>query len=120
MESNYHELKRTDNQLIVITHLSQLLTCFTGFGGLIAQLILWATQKDRVEAMDTHGKAIINFQLSIIIYSILSIPLILVFGLGILLLILIGIMAFVLPIINAIKASNGELPSYPLSLNFIK
>ncbi|WP_317042901.1 hypothetical protein [Maribacter ulvicola] len=24
-----------------------------------------------------------------------------------------------MPIINAIKASNGELPSYPLSLNFI-
>ncbi|WP_417238929.1 hypothetical protein [Bizionia sp.] len=24
-----------------------------------------------------------------------------------------------MPIINAIKASNGELPSYPLSLSFI-
>ena len=119
MESNYQSLKRTDNQLLVITHLSQLLTCITGFGGLIAPLILWATQKDKVEDMDVHGKAILNFQLSIIIYSILSIPLILVFGLGILTLILIGIMAFVMPIINAIKASNGELPSYPLSFNFV-
>ncbi len=119
MESNYHELKRTDNQLLVITHLSQLLTCFTGFGGLIAPLILWVTQKDKIEAMDVHGKAIINFQLSIILYSMLSIPLILVFGLGILTLILIGILAFVMPIINAIKASNGELPSYPLSFNFV-
>jgi uncharacterized Tic20 family protein len=69
--------------------------------------------------MDAHGKSILNFQLSIIIYSILSIPLILVFGLGILTLILIGILAFVMPIINAIKAGNGELPSYPLSLNFV-
>lgn len=119
METNYHSLKRTDNQLIMITHLSQLLTYITGFGGLIVPLIIWATQKDSVEGMNSHGKAIINFQLSIIIYSILSIPLIIVFGLGILTLILIGILAFVMPIVNAIKASNGELPSYPLSLNFV-
>lgn len=119
MESNYHTLKRTDNQLLVITHLAQLLTYVTGFGGLLVPLIIWATQKDRVDGMDLHGKAILNFQLSILIYSILSIPLILLFGLGILTLILIGILAFVMPIINAIKASNGELPSYPLSLNFV-
>ena len=119
MESNYHTLKRTDNQLLMITHLAQLLTYVTGFGGLVVPLILWATQKDRVDGMDAHGKGILNFQLSIIIYSILSIPLIIVFGLGILTLILIGILAFVMPIINAIKASNGELPSYPLSLNFV-
>lgn len=119
MESNYHTLKRTDNQLIMVMHLSQLLTYITGFGGLIVPLIIWATQKDNVEGLDAHGKGIINFQLSIIIYCILSIPLIIVFGLGILTLILIGILAFVMPIVNAIKASNGELPSYPLSLNFV-
>ncbi|MCT4629579.1 DUF4870 domain-containing protein [Winogradskyella sp.] len=119
MESNYHTLKRTDNQLLLITHLAQLLTYLTGFGGLIVPLIIWATQKDNVDGMDAHGKAILNFQLSIIVYCILSIPLIFAFGLGILTLILVGIMAFILPIVNAIKASNGELPSYPLSLNFI-
>ena len=119
MESNYHTLKRTDNQMLMITHLAQLLTYITGFGGLIVPLILWATQKDNVEGMDAHGKAILNFQLSIIVYCILSIPLILIFGLGIILLILIGILAFVMPIVNAIKASNGELHSYPLSLNFV-
>ncbi|WP_411767430.1 DUF4870 domain-containing protein [Winogradskyella sp. A3E31] len=119
MESNYYTLKREDNQLLVITHLAQLLTCLTGFGGLIVPLILWATQKDKVEEMDDHGKAIINFQLSLIVYAIICIPLILLFGLGILLLILLGIVSFVLPIINAIKASNKETPYYPLSLNFV-
>ena len=119
MESNYHTLKRTDNQLLVITHLSQLLTYLTVFGGIIAPLIIWATQKEQVEDMDSHGKAILNFQLSIIVYSIISIPLILAFGLGLLMLLLIGILAFVMPIVNAIKASNGELPSYPFSFNFI-
>lgn len=119
MESNYYIAMRKDNQLLVVTHLCQLLTCITGFGGLIVPLILWATQKDKVEGMNAHGKAIINFQLSVILFSILSIPLILLFGLGILALIFIGLFSIIFPIINAIKASNGELPSYPLSLNFV-
>lgn len=110
---------RKDNQLLVITHLSQLLTFITGFGGLIVPLILWVTQKDKVIEMDEQGKGIINFQLSLIIYAIICIPAILLLGLGIIGLIVIGLLSLIFPIINAIKANNGESPSYPISFNFI-
>ena len=110
---------REDRQLLVITHLSQLVTLVTGFGSLIVPLIIWATQKERVSEMDAHGKNIINFQLSLIVYCIICIPLILLFGLGLLGFIALGIVAIVFPVINAIKASNGETPAYPLSFNFI-
>lgn len=110
---------RQDNQLLVITHLSQLITIITGFGSLILPLVLWLTQKEKVYQMDAHGKNIINFQLSLIVYTIICIPLILLFGLGLLGFIVLGIISIVFPIINAIKASNGETPTYPLSLNFI-
>lgn len=113
-------MKKTNNQLLAVTHLSQLLDYITGFGGLIVPLILWVTKKDEVVKMDEHGKSIINFQISIFIYCIISIPLIFLFGLGIILLIATGIVAFVFPIINAIKASNGEAPYYPMSINIIK
>ena len=119
MEVINQTAKRTDTNLLVITHLSQLLTYFTGFGGLIVPLILWLTQKDQVEDMDLHGKAIINFQLSICLWAILSIPGILLLGLGILMLIFIGIVAFVLPIVNAVRASKGEEPSYFMTIRFI-
>ena len=110
---------REDNQLLVITHLCQLLTCFTGFGGLIVPLVIWVTQKDNVYKMDEHGKNILNFQLSIIVFSIICIPAILLLGLGFIGLIIIGIIAFIFPIVNAIKTSNGEVPKYPLSINFV-
>jgi len=111
---------REDNQLLVLTHLSQLLTYITGFGGLIVPLIIWLTQKDKVFKMDEHGKKIVNFQISMFIYAILSIPAIILIGLGFLMLIVIGVIAFIFPIINAIKASNGEVTNYPLSITFIK
>lgn len=110
---------REDRQLLVITHLCQLLTTLTGFGGLIVPLVIWVTQKDKVYQMDEHGKRIINFQLSLIIAAIVCIPLIFLFGIGIIFLIILGIISIIYPVINAIKTSNGELPTYPLSLNFI-
>ena len=110
---------RKDNQLIVIAHLSQLITLVTGFGSLLLPLILWITQKEKVYNMDAHGKNIINFQLSLIVYFLICVPLILFFGLGILGFLVLGFASIIFPIINAIKASNGETPSYPLSFNFI-
>jgi uncharacterized Tic20 family protein len=110
---------KEDRQLLVITHLSQLVTLVTGFGSLLVPLILWVTQKDKVYEMDAHGKNILNFQLSLLIYSIICLPLIFLLGLGVLGLIALGIIAIVFPVINAIKASNGEISKYPLSLNFI-
>ena len=111
---------RENRQLLVATHLCQLLTYVTGFGGLIVPLILWISNKESVLDMDEHGKAIVNFQISVLVYTIVAIPAILLLGLGVLMLIAVGIMAFVLPIINAIKAGNGESPSYPGSIRFIK
>ncbi|WP_339895387.1 DUF4870 domain-containing protein [uncultured Algibacter sp.] len=110
---------KQDRQLLVITHLSQLITLVTGFGSLLLPLVLWQTQKEKVYQMDAHGKNIINFQLSLIVYCIIFIPLILLFGLGLLGFLILGIISVVFPIVNAVKASRGENPTYPLSLNFI-
>ncbi|WP_439131937.1 DUF4870 domain-containing protein [Polaribacter sp.] len=111
---------KEDKQLLVLTHLSQLLDFVTGIGGFIVPLILWLTKKDEIIDMDEHGKAIINFRISMFIYILICIPLILLLGLGILGLIAIGFFYLIFPIVNAIKASNNELPSYPLSIQFIK
>ncbi|GAA4977062.1 DUF4870 domain-containing protein [Algibacter aquimarinus] len=110
---------RQDNQLIVITHLSQLIMLITGFGSLLLPLVLWLTQKEKVYQMDEHGKNIVNFQLSLIVYFIICIPLILLFGLGLLGFIVLGIVSILFPIVNAVRASQGETPKYPLSINFI-
>lgn len=119
MRRDHHITMREDNQLIVLMHLSQLVTLVIGFGSLIVPLIIWSTNRDRVFDLSEHGKSILNFQISILIYSIICIPLILLLGLGIIGLIVLGIISLVYPIVNAIKASNGETPKYPLSLNFI-
>lgn len=116
---NYKQM-REDKQMLMLTHLSQLLSLVTGLGGFIVPLILWLTQKDKIAGMDFHGKIILNFQISMFIYSIICIPLIFLVGLGFFGFLIIGILILILPIINAIKVSNGEIPNYPLTIEIIK
>ncbi len=110
---------RKDNQLLVITHLSQLLDLVTIIGGFVVPLILWLVKRDEVIGMDQHGKSILNFRISMFIYLLMCIPLVLFFGLGLLGFLLIGVFYLIFPIINAIKASNDQAPSYPLSIQFL-
>ncbi|HIE45948.1 MAG TPA: DUF4870 domain-containing protein [Flavobacteriaceae bacterium] len=113
-----HELKE-DNQLLVLMHLSQLLDFVTVIGGFIVPLVLWLTKKDEIRNMDKQGKAILNFRISMFIYTIISAILVLII-IGIVGLIAIGIILLLFPIINAINVSNGKEPYYPFSIEFIK
>lgn len=112
-------MKVENKQLLVIAHLSQLLDFVTGFGGLIVPLVLWLAKRDSVIDMDEHGKSIVNFQISMILYALACIPLIILCGLGFLGIIGVALLCIIFPIVNAIKASNGEQPYYPLSIRFV-
>jgi hypothetical protein len=100
-------------------HLSQLATFVIAFGSILIPLIIWLTQKEKIKDLDTHGKHILNFQFSLLIYSFICIPLVFI-GIGILGLIVILILSIVYPIKNAMRASNEQLPVYPYSITFLK
>ena len=118
-QPNIQTMKR-DKQLLVITHLSQLLDFVSGIGGFIVPLVLWLTKRDEIYDMDKHGKAILNFRITMFIFALICVPGILLFGLGILGFIAIGIFYLIFPIMNAIKVSNNEEPKYPFSIEFLK
>jgi uncharacterized Tic20 family protein len=110
---------KQDNQTIVLMHLSQLATPIIAFGSIIIPLIIWITQKEKIKDLDAHGKMILNFQFSILIYSFVCIPLIFV-GVGILGLLVILIVSIVYPIKSAIRSSNQQTPEYPFCIHFLK
>jgi hypothetical protein len=51
-------------------HLSALLQYFIPFGNFIFPIIIWTSKKDKSEYINYHGKQVLNFQLSIFIYSL--------------------------------------------------
>ena len=70
-------------------------------------------------ALDAHGKMVVNWIISSLIYWVVSgvLSIVLIGFLGMLALIVMGI---VFPIVGGIKANNGEFWEYPLTIKFLK
>lgn len=105
-----------ENAYLMLMHLSQFAGVFVPFLGYIAPVLMWITNKDENANVDKHGKNILNFTISFLIYSvILAITII-----GIPLLIVLGILYLIFVIVGTIKANNGEYWRYPLTIEFFK
>jgi len=106
-------------QMGMFLHLSQLANVILFPVGIIVPIVLWQTQKDKMPALDAHGKMVVNWMISVTIYAIASILLMFVL-IGFLTIFVVGALGIIFPIIGGIKANNGELWQYPLTIKFLK
>ena len=86
---------------------------------IIGALIVWLIKRDEDPFVEAHGREALNFQLSVLIYGLISILLIIVF-IGFLMLVALAIFSLVMSIIAAVKAANGETYRYPLTMRMVK
>lgn len=86
--------------------------------GFISPLIFYLIKKDS-PFVQGHAREALNFHISMVIYWFASGILIIVL-IGIPMMLVLGALQFILPIIAAIKASNGEPYKYPLAIRFLK
>lgn len=131
-----------DNKYAMLMHVSQFSNFIIPSGGLIIPIVMWMSRKENSPFIDINGKIIMNWKISLIIYfiigvliavfsGIISIPitdktdnplpvLSWVFGTIVFPLVFFGIIDFIFTIVGAVKASNGEVWNYPLSIRFFK
>lgn len=103
----------------MVLHLSLFAGHIVPFGGIIAPIVIWQTQKGSMPEIDAHGKNAANWIISSIIYALICIPLCFIL-IGFALLFVLVVLNVVFPIIAAIKANQGEVWKYPLTITFFK
>jgi uncharacterized protein len=103
----------------LLLHLSQFAGYVIPLGGFLAPILIWQIKKSELPAIDEQGKIVANWILSYIIYVFVAALSIIVI-IGIVLLPIVLVLGVVFPIVGAIKASNGEVWPYPLSIKFFK
>jgi len=108
-----------ERQMGMFLHLSQLANVIFFPIGIIAPILLWQTQKEKMPALDAHGKMVVNWMISSTIYAVVSIVLCLVL-VGFLMLLALALMGIIFPIVGGVKANKGELWQYPLVIKFLK
>jgi len=102
---------------LMLMHLSQLLGFVLPFAGVVMPIVMWATNKDQSAEIDRHGKVIFNWLISACIYCIICVILLVIY-VGFLGLLILAVVGIVFAVMGGIKANNGELWSYPLSIKF--
>lgn len=111
----------------VLCHLSSIAGLWITGGSIIGPLVVWAFKRNESLGVDAHGKESLNFHISWTLYEVavwlicvvsivglVLIPFLIVAGL-----IARGLMA-ILVLVASIKASNGRLFHYPLTIRFLK
>jgi len=110
---------QSERDWAMLCHLAAFIGYFFPFGGIIGPLICWVSRKDQSEWVNINGRSSMNFQLSMLLYMIMTIPLCFIL-IGIPILIFLAVFRLVCIVIAAIKASKGEVFKYPLSIPFIQ
>ena len=112
--------KTNENLWPILCHLAGLLG-YTAIpaANIIGPLVIWLIKKDEIPQLDAHGKAAINFQISLLIYILICIPLAFIV-IGIFGMIVLGILNIIFIIIATIKAADGQVYDYPMSIKFLK
>ena len=106
-------------------HLSALAGLVVPFGNVIGPLLIWQIKKAEFPSVELHGKAALNFQITVLIVVVAGI--ILAFALSFFcvgwllfpVVMLIGLAGFIFPIIAGIKANEGKEYKYPCTLTLI-
>lgn len=107
------------NTWAMILHLSLLAGLIVPFAGLIAPIVIFFVKKDSLPGLVPHAHVVFNWMISALIYAVVSTILIIIV-VGFLGLIAVAILSIIFPIIGGIKAADGEVWPYPLSIKFFK
>jgi uncharacterized Tic20 family protein len=110
---------QSERDWAMFCHLSALAGYFFPFGGIIGPIICWISRKDESEWVDINGKSSLNFQISLLLYTVLAIPLCFII-IGIPIIVFLAILKIVCIIIASTRAAKGETFKYPVSIPFIQ
>ena len=119
-ETDSNETPKQDRTWAMFAHLSAFLgyTCIP-LGNIIAPLVIWQIKKEDMPFASNQAKECLNFQISMLIYVIISFILTLVV-IGFVFLIILYVLNIILTIIAAVKANKGVPYQYPMTIRFIK
>lgn len=89
--------------------------------GFAVPIIIWQVYKEKFPELDAHGKMVANWMISMLIYFVAAGTITAAScGIGAPLLLPLALVGIIFPIIGGIKASEGILWKYPLTISFIK
>jgi uncharacterized Tic20 family protein len=108
---------KEERQWAMFSHFGTFAAFVIPFGNIIVPLVIWQIKKNESSYVVAHSKASLNFQISLMIYSLAATLLVLII-IGIFLLIGLFIFNLIVVIMAGVKANEGQYYRYPMAIRF--
>mgnify|MGYP001821748397 CR=1 FL=1 len=110
--------EKMEQDWVLFTHLSGLV-CLLGVPGVLGPLVCWLIKRDTLPAVSEAGKEAMNFQITMLLIQIVSVPLVFI-AVGFVTMLAALVLSIIFPIIAGIESSRGTKYVYPFTLRLIK
>jgi uncharacterized Tic20 family protein len=110
--------EKEERQWAMFAHIGTFSSLFVPLGNFIAPIVIWQMKKHESEFVVDQAKESLNFQITIIIYALISFLLVFIF-IGFFLIFALVIFSLIVVIIAGIKANEGEYYRYPMCIRLI-
>ena len=101
-----------------LLHISQLAGMLVPLAGYAMPIIMWIVGRDQSEAVDRHGRNVINWMISFVIYFAIS-GILTVIGIGLIMMLALAIVNVIFIIKGTMKANDGVFWEYPMTIKIL-
>ena len=121
-------LTQDDKTWALLAHIGTLVSAYVALG-FIAPLVVMLVKGDSSPFARRHAVESLNFQISLLIYTVVAgilafLLVLFTFGIGLAVVLPVGLVlaagVLVLIVVATVKAGNGEAYDYPFTIRFIK
>jgi uncharacterized Tic20 family protein len=102
----------------MFAHIGTFSSMIIPLGNFIAPIVIWQLKKNESEFVADQAKESLNFQITIIIYALISFLLVFIF-IGFFLIFALVIFSLIVVIVAGVKANDGEYYRYPMCIRLI-
>jgi hypothetical protein len=110
--------EKEERQWAMFAHIGTFSSIFVPLGNIIAPIVIWQMKKHESEFVVDQAKESLNFQITLIIYSLISILLCFIV-IGFFLIFALVIFGLIMVIVGGIRANEGEYYRYPMCIRLI-
>jgi uncharacterized Tic20 family protein len=102
----------------MFAHIGTFSSMFIPLGNFIAPIVIWQLKKNESEFVVDQAKESLNFQITVLIYALISFLLVFIF-IGFFLIFALVIFSLIVVIVAGVKANDGEYYRYPMCIRLI-
>jgi len=103
----------------MFAHIGTFSSMFVPLGNIIAPIVIWQIKKNESAFVVEQAKESLNFQISLMIYALISFLLVFII-IGFFMLFALILFSLIIVIVAGVKANDGEHYRYPMTIRLVK